>query len=108
MDRPHRLGQANQLRRPLAFHAEPGVEAVDERVDFIRKTYLHLGGAVLAFCAIEAALLQTALQSFALRRQIARPAVAEPDPAASRTEIAAWPTETDIVSSAPGLANARA
>jgi FtsH-binding integral membrane protein len=31
--------------------------AVDERTDFIRKTYLHLGGAVLAFIGIEAILL---------------------------------------------------
>jgi FtsH-binding integral membrane protein len=31
--------------------------AVDERTDFIRKTYLHLGGAVLAFIGIEAVLL---------------------------------------------------
>ncbi|HUY92465.1 MAG TPA: Bax inhibitor-1 family protein [Pirellulales bacterium] len=31
--------------------------AVDERVDFVRKTYLHLGGAILSFAAIEAALL---------------------------------------------------
>jgi FtsH-binding integral membrane protein len=31
--------------------------AVDERVDFIRKTYLHLGAAVGAFAAIEAVLL---------------------------------------------------
>ena len=31
--------------------------AVDERVDFIRKTYLHLTGAVFAFAALEAVLL---------------------------------------------------
>lgn len=31
--------------------------AVDERVDFVRKTYLHLGGAIFSFAAIEAALL---------------------------------------------------
>ena len=35
--------------------------AADERADFIRKTYLHLCGAVLAFIGIEAALFQTAL-----------------------------------------------
>jgi FtsH-binding integral membrane protein len=29
----------------------------DERADFIRKTYMHLGGAVLAFIGIEAILL---------------------------------------------------
>jgi FtsH-binding integral membrane protein len=32
-----------------------------ERVAFIRKTYLHLGGAVLAFIALEAALLNSPL-----------------------------------------------
>jgi FtsH-binding integral membrane protein len=32
---------------------------VSARVDFIRKTYLHLGGAVLAFIALEAALLHS-------------------------------------------------
>src|SRR4051812_35918502 len=37
----------------LAEYAQP-----NERADFIRKTYLHLGGAVLAFIAIEAVLLQ--------------------------------------------------
>jgi FtsH-binding integral membrane protein len=32
-----------------------------ERAGFIRQTYLHLGGAVAAFVALEAALLQTTL-----------------------------------------------
>ena len=32
-----------------------------ERVAFLRKTYLHLGGAVLAFIALEAALLNSPL-----------------------------------------------
>lgn len=32
--------------------------AADERADFIRKTYLHLAGAVAAFIAIEAALVR--------------------------------------------------
>ena len=32
-----------------------------ERVAFLRKTYLHLGGAVLAFIAVEAALLNSPL-----------------------------------------------
>src|SRR4051794_32070926 len=31
--------------------------AVDERTDFIRKTYAHLAGAIFAFAGIEAALL---------------------------------------------------
>lgn len=34
---------------------------VSARVAFIRKTYLHLGGAVLAFIALEAALLHSPL-----------------------------------------------
>ena len=34
---------------------------VDSRAGFIRKTYLHLLGAVVAFCAIEAVLLNTQL-----------------------------------------------
>jgi FtsH-binding integral membrane protein len=35
--------------------------STDARADFIRKTYLHLAGAVLAFIVVEAALLQTAM-----------------------------------------------
>jgi uncharacterized protein len=38
----------------LAAHA-----AADERADFIRKTYLHLAGAVLAFIGLEAILLRS-------------------------------------------------
>ena len=34
---------------------------VSERTAFIRKTYLHLGGAVLAFIALEAALISSPL-----------------------------------------------
>jgi FtsH-binding integral membrane protein len=34
---------------------------VDERTDFIRKTYLHLAGAVLAFIGIEAAVINSPL-----------------------------------------------
>jgi FtsH-binding integral membrane protein len=33
----------------------------NERADFIRKTYAHLGGAVFAFAGIEAALIQSGL-----------------------------------------------
>jgi len=29
----------------------------NERADFIRKTYLHLAGAIAAFCALETVLL---------------------------------------------------
>jgi len=45
----------NPYRAPMlsiAAHAE-----ADERTDFIRKTYLHLGGAVFAFTALEAVLI---------------------------------------------------
>ena len=41
-------------REVLAADAAP-----DARVDFIRKTYLHLGGAVLAFIGLEALFLRT-------------------------------------------------
>jgi FtsH-binding integral membrane protein len=34
---------------------------VDERISFIRKTYAHLGGAVVAFVAIEAFLFSTGI-----------------------------------------------
>lgn len=37
---------------PIAAQAD-----VDERTDFIRKTYLHLGGAIFGFAAIEGVLL---------------------------------------------------
>ena len=38
----------------IAAHAE-----VNERADFIRRTYLHLAGAVFAFIGLEAVLLKT-------------------------------------------------
>jgi FtsH-binding integral membrane protein len=38
--------------------------AVDERADFIRKTYAHLLGAVFAFAAIEAVLLNTVAEAY--------------------------------------------
>ncbi len=45
-----------------AQHGTVAAEASSgERLTFIRKTYLHLGGAVLAFIAIEAALLASPL-----------------------------------------------
>jgi FtsH-binding integral membrane protein len=43
----------------IAAHA-----AVDERADFIRKTYAHLLGAVFAFAALEAVLLNTVAPQF--------------------------------------------
>jgi FtsH-binding integral membrane protein len=38
--------------------------AVDERADFIRKTYAHLLGAVLAFAVIEAILIKTVAPAY--------------------------------------------
>ena len=49
----------------MAWEIATGPIAADapaaERLAFIRKTYLHLGGAVLAFIALEAALLNSSL-----------------------------------------------
>lgn len=49
----------------MAWDTVEGMMAADapvaERVAFIRKTYLHLGGAVLAFIALEAALINSPL-----------------------------------------------
>jgi FtsH-binding integral membrane protein len=42
--------------RPLAANAMPA-----ERVSFIRKTYAHLAGAILAFAALEAVLITSGL-----------------------------------------------
>ncbi len=35
--------------------------SASERVDFIRKTYLHLGGAMLAFILVETLVIQSGL-----------------------------------------------
>jgi hypothetical protein len=44
---------------PYASWGMTAAEApTNERAGFIRQTYLHLGGAVLAFVALEAMLLQ--------------------------------------------------
>ena len=45
----------NPYRSPELTVAQ--LAGVDERTDFIRKTYLHLGGAIFGFAAIEAVLL---------------------------------------------------
>jgi FtsH-binding integral membrane protein len=42
--------------RPMAANALPA-----ERVKFIRKTYLHVAGAILAFAGLEAILLRTSI-----------------------------------------------
>jgi FtsH-binding integral membrane protein len=48
----------NPCRAPAVAWGDIAAQAeVDERVDFIRKTYLHLGGAIFAFTALEAVLL---------------------------------------------------
>jgi FtsH-binding integral membrane protein len=49
----------NPYRSPAAWGNIAAQADVDERVGFIRKTYAHLGGAVFAFAAIEAALLNS-------------------------------------------------
>lgn len=44
----------SQVQNPYASFGRIAAEAtVDERADFIRKTYLHLGGAVLLFIILE-------------------------------------------------------
>src|SRR5687768_419822 len=47
------------------YESAMGVPAADapavQRLEFIRKTYAHLGGAVLAFAALEALLFQSGL-----------------------------------------------
>lgn len=51
----------NPYRAPTAWGDIAAFADVDERVSFIRKTYAHLGGAVLAFIGLEAVLLQMGL-----------------------------------------------
>ncbi|MFN3202162.1 MAG: Bax inhibitor-1 family protein [Bradymonadia bacterium] len=43
----------------LSHQVESSRQSVDARADFIRKTYLHLGGAVIAFVLLTAALIQS-------------------------------------------------
>lgn len=47
------MSYAYEMDRPLAARA-----AQSERAGFIRRTYLHLGGAILAFTALEFAIFQ--------------------------------------------------
>jgi FtsH-binding integral membrane protein len=47
-----RMGYEYAYSRPVAARAETA-----DRVSFIRRTYAHLGGAILAFMALEALLL---------------------------------------------------
>ncbi len=49
-------------QNPYASFGDIAARAdVDERTDFIRKTYLHLAGAILAFIGIEAAVINSPL-----------------------------------------------
>ncbi len=43
----------------------------NERVDFIKKTYLHLLGAVLAFCGLEAVYLNSSIAGDVMQRMVA-------------------------------------
>src|SRR5262245_56434975 len=47
----------------MSYAYDPGMPVAyargDERAAFIRRTYLHLAGAILAFAAIEAAIFAT-------------------------------------------------
>lgn len=53
---------------PVDWSVRPASEApADERADFIRKTYLHLGGAVLAFAALCAILVNSPIAPAMLR-----------------------------------------
>jgi FtsH-binding integral membrane protein len=50
------------LPQPFAAEAIPA-----ERAGFIRRTYAHLGGAILAFVVLEFALFQTSIPNMVLR-----------------------------------------
>jgi FtsH-binding integral membrane protein len=54
----------NNPYRASAYGNVAAYAAVDERADFIRKTYAHLVGAVFAFAAIEAVLLNTVADAY--------------------------------------------
>ncbi len=49
----------------IAAQAQP-----NERVDFIRKTYLHLLAAVLAFCGLEVLYLNTQIAADLMQRMV--------------------------------------
>jgi FtsH-binding integral membrane protein len=59
----------NDTTNPYRSWGMPAIQApADERTDFIKKTYLHLAGAVMAFVAVEAALLNSpALEPLAMK-----------------------------------------
>ena len=49
----------------------PAEASVDDRAEFIRKTYMHLGGAILAFAGLSAILVNS---SFATGMLVKKPA----------------------------------
>ena len=53
------MSYADNPYRSLTYGNVAANASVDERADFIRKTYLHLAGAVFAFMGLEAVLLKT-------------------------------------------------
>jgi FtsH-binding integral membrane protein len=53
------MSYADNPYRSATYGSVAANAAVDERADFIRKTYLHLAGAVFAFMGLEAVLLKT-------------------------------------------------
>jgi FtsH-binding integral membrane protein len=54
----------NNPYRATALGTVAANAAVDERADFIRKTYAHLLGAVLAFAVLQAVLLNTVAERY--------------------------------------------
>jgi len=53
------MSYAENPYRSLSYGSIAADATVNERADFIRKTYLHLLGAVLAFTGVETVLLKT-------------------------------------------------
>ena len=47
----------------MSYAYDPGIPVIharpNERADFIRRTYFHLAGAILAFAALETAIFAT-------------------------------------------------
>ena len=51
----------SQSENPYASFGTVAQAGVNERADFIRKTYLHLGGAVVAFVLLQAAIFSSGI-----------------------------------------------
>jgi len=68
------FGNAAAARRPI--EGAVATLGVSDRVDFLRKTYAHLGGALIAFAALTAGILRYATETsfkfseFALRGRL--------------------------------------